>query len=68
MVSVGELLRPYAAETRRWIILTLHSSLAIEEQDKVFDAGGGRGGWGQDNVFDGKGWGGGRPRMRYVWP
>ena len=26
---------PYAEETRAWIILPLHSTLSIEEQDKV---------------------------------
>ncbi len=34
---VGEELRPYAMESRRWIILELHSSLAVAEQEKVFD-------------------------------
>jgi HrpA-like RNA helicase len=28
----------YAAENRRWIVLPLHSTLSVEEQDKVFDA------------------------------
>jgi HrpA-like RNA helicase len=27
--------KEYAAETKRWIILQLHSSLSIEDQDKV---------------------------------
>jgi hypothetical protein len=31
----------YASETRRWIVLPLHSSLSVDDQDKVFDAGGG---------------------------
>ncbi|KAK3234497.1 hypothetical protein CYMTET_55253 [Cymbomonas tetramitiformis] len=30
-------MRPYAASTRRWVILMLHSALSVEEQDKVFD-------------------------------
>lgn len=29
--------KEYAIETKKWIILSLHSSLSIEEQDKVFD-------------------------------
>lgn len=30
-------LNNYAAYTRRWIILRLHSSLSVEEQELVFD-------------------------------
>lgn len=39
--GVGEIdtvltaLREYAAESRRWIVLPLHASLAAEEQEKV---------------------------------
>lgn len=29
--------KEYAQQSRRWIILPLHSSLSVEEQDKVFD-------------------------------
>uniref|UniRef100_A0A7S0IG38 P-loop containing nucleoside triphosphate hydrolase protein n=1 Tax=Micromonas pusilla TaxID=38833 RepID=A0A7S0IG38_MICPS len=36
--AVAEHARPYAAESKRWIILPLHSALSAEEQDKVFDA------------------------------
>ncbi|XP_054169155.1 probable ATP-dependent RNA helicase DHX34 [Oppia nitens] len=35
--SVGEVLKDYARENHKWIILCLHSTLSIEEQDKVFD-------------------------------
>ena len=35
--TVGETLRTYADQTNKWIILYLHSSLSIAEQDKVFD-------------------------------
>jgi len=34
---LAEELRPYASYTKKWIILMLHSSLSVEEQDKVFD-------------------------------
>ena len=30
-------MRPYAEETKKWIILPLHSVLSAEEQDRVFD-------------------------------
>ena len=36
--AVAEHVRPYAAESKRWIVLPLHSALSAEEQDKVFDA------------------------------
>jgi len=36
--AVAEHVRPYAVESKRWIILPLHSALSAEEQDKVFDA------------------------------
>jgi HrpA-like RNA helicase len=39
ITALSEALRPYAADTRRWVVLPLHSSLAVEQQDKVFDAG-----------------------------
>lgn len=32
---IFEAAKEYANETKRWIILQLHSSLSIEEQDKV---------------------------------
>jgi HrpA-like RNA helicase len=34
---LGEELKVYASFTRRWIILELHSSLSVAEQEKVFD-------------------------------
>jgi HrpA-like RNA helicase len=34
---IYEAAKEYSAETKRWIILQLHSSLSIDEQDKVFD-------------------------------
>ena len=35
--SVGDLLKQYAKDNQKWIILYLHSTLSIAEQDKVFD-------------------------------
>lgn len=35
--TLGERLKNYADESKRWIILYLHSALPISEQDKVFD-------------------------------
>lgn len=35
--TVGELLKQYAQQSQKWVILYLHSTLSIEEQDKVFD-------------------------------
>lgn len=35
--AVVDAAREYAQRTRRWIILPLHSSLSVEDQDKVFD-------------------------------
>eukprot|EP00698_Gefionella_okellyi_P002565 TRINITY_DN12401_c0_g1_i1.p1 TRINITY_DN12401_c0_g1~~TRINITY_DN12401_c0_g1_i1.p1 ORF type:complete len:1112 (+),score=292.43 TRINITY_DN12401_c0_g1_i1:103-3438(+) len=32
-----EAITPYADQTKRWIVLQLHSTLSIDEQDKVFD-------------------------------
>lgn len=37
ITSVVEVAREYAQQNQRWIILPLHSSLSIAEQDKVFD-------------------------------
>ncbi len=34
-MAVAEALREYARETRRWIVLLLHSTLSTDEQDKV---------------------------------
>ncbi|KAJ3324092.1 DEAH (Asp-Glu-Ala-His) box polypeptide 34 [Boothiomyces sp. JEL0866] len=34
---LSEELKQYAAFTRKWIVLELHSSLSVEEQEKVFD-------------------------------
>ena len=36
--AVGDALRQYAAQSRRWVVLPLHSALSAEEQDRVFDA------------------------------
>ena len=30
-------MQPYAEETKRWIILALHSTLSADDQDRVFD-------------------------------
>eukprot|EP00873_Tetraselmis_striata_P028313 jgi/Tetstr1/448577/TSEL_035826.t1 len=35
--TVAEALEEYAAQTKRWVVLKLHSSLAVESQDRVFD-------------------------------
>jgi HrpA-like RNA helicase len=35
--TVGDALETYAQQTQKWIILYLHSTLSITEQDKVFD-------------------------------
>ncbi|MCP9257449.1 putative ATP-dependent RNA helicase DHX34 [Dirofilaria immitis] len=35
--TVAEALKVYAEISKKWIILTLHSTLSTEEQDKVFD-------------------------------
>ncbi|EFO20092.2 ATP-dependent helicase [Loa loa] len=35
--TVAEALKVYAETSKKWIILTLHSTLSTEEQDKVFD-------------------------------
>ncbi|CAG9540307.1 unnamed protein product [Cercopithifilaria johnstoni] len=35
--TVAEALKVYAETSNKWIILTLHSTLSTEEQDKVFD-------------------------------
>ncbi|XP_038065791.1 probable ATP-dependent RNA helicase DHX34 isoform X2 [Patiria miniata] len=35
--SVTEAAKLYAAKTQRWIVLALHSTLSVAEQDKVFD-------------------------------
>lgn len=35
--TLYEAAKEFAAESRRWIILPLHSTLSIEDQDKVFD-------------------------------
>ncbi|XP_035673880.1 probable ATP-dependent RNA helicase DHX34 [Branchiostoma floridae] len=37
ITAVVEAGRLYAQQTKRWIVLPLHSTLSIEEQDKVFD-------------------------------
>ncbi|XP_066278325.1 probable ATP-dependent RNA helicase DHX34 [Branchiostoma lanceolatum] len=37
ITAVVEAARLYAQQTKRWIVLPLHSTLSIEEQDKVFD-------------------------------
>ena len=30
-------IRHYASQTKKWIVLALHSTLSVEEQDKAFD-------------------------------
>ncbi|KAI9351975.1 P-loop containing nucleoside triphosphate hydrolase protein [Obelidium mucronatum] len=37
ITTLADELRNYASFTRRWIILKLHSSLSVQEQEKVFD-------------------------------
>ena len=47
ITTVGDVLREYASHTRRWIILMLHSALAVEEQVwGRMGEGNGHGGWG----------------------
>ncbi|KAI8083313.1 P-loop containing nucleoside triphosphate hydrolase protein [Gilbertella persicaria] len=36
--SLAEDLTAYAQDTKKWVILMLHSSLTVEEQEKVFDS------------------------------
>jgi HrpA-like RNA helicase len=38
ILSVTEALKAYASQSKRWIILQLHSTLSIAEQDKVSSA------------------------------
>ncbi|KAF7726559.1 DEAH (Asp-Glu-Ala-His) box polypeptide 34 [Apophysomyces ossiformis] len=35
--SLAEELKQYAYHTKKWVVLILHSSVAVEEQEKVFD-------------------------------
>uniref|UniRef100_A0A8D0B4S7 DExH-box helicase 34 n=1 Tax=Salvator merianae TaxID=96440 RepID=A0A8D0B4S7_SALMN len=35
--AVVEAIQPYATHTLRWVVLPLHSTLSVAEQDKVFD-------------------------------
>ncbi|KAJ6663570.1 hypothetical protein lerEdw1_009649 [Lerista edwardsae] len=35
--AVVDAVQPYAAHTQRWVVLPLHSTLSVAEQDKVFD-------------------------------
>jgi HrpA-like RNA helicase len=37
ITSVEEVVKEYAQQNQRWIVLPLHSTLSIAEQDKVFD-------------------------------
>ncbi|KAJ7391719.1 DEAH (Asp-Glu-Ala-His) box polypeptide 34 [Desmophyllum pertusum] len=37
ITAVVNAAKEYAQQSRRWIILALHSSLSVDEQDKVFD-------------------------------
>ena len=37
ITTVADVAREYAQENQRWIVLPLHSSMSIAEQDKVFD-------------------------------
>lgn len=35
--TLNEAAREYAHETRRWIVLPLHSTLSMDDQERVFD-------------------------------
>ena len=37
ILALKESIKEYATHTKKWIVLILHSSLSVEEQDKVFD-------------------------------
>ncbi|XP_071098755.1 probable ATP-dependent RNA helicase DHX34 [Haliotis cracherodii] len=37
IMTIVEAANQYAQQTKRWIILPLHSALSVQEQDKVFD-------------------------------
>lgn len=37
ITAISEAAKLYAEKTKRWIILPLHSTLSLAEQDKVFD-------------------------------
>ena len=37
ITAVEEAAREYAQQNKRWIILPLHSTLSVADQDKVFD-------------------------------
>lgn len=37
ITAIGEAMKEYAGFTRRWIVLPLHSTLSIKDQEKVFD-------------------------------
>ena len=37
IMTVVDAAKQYAARNKRWIILPLHSSLSVAEQEKVFD-------------------------------
>jgi HrpA-like RNA helicase len=37
ITSLADAIQAYATENRRWIILKLHSTLSIDDQDRVFD-------------------------------
>ena len=37
IMAVHEAIQNYAAESKKWISLPLHSSLSIEQQDAVFN-------------------------------
>lgn len=32
MTTIADAIRPYAAHTKRWVVLLLHSALSVEEQ------------------------------------
>ena len=38
IMSVAEAAKAYSQKTKKWIILLLHSTLSVAEQDKVGDA------------------------------
>jgi hypothetical protein len=32
ITTIADAIRPYAAHTKRWVVLLLHSALSVEEQ------------------------------------
>ena len=35
--NLAAAIRPYAVESKQWLVLKLHSSLSVDEQDRMFD-------------------------------